>query len=72
MQHSVRPSRRRRLGGSTIEYLLVLALIVIPLFLLVNSVVLHMWWSPTPQNNAQKMIPLYHNRITTVVTWPLG
>lgn len=61
-----------RYGGSSVEYLLVLALIVIPLFLMINSIVLHMWWEPTPENNSDKMIPLYQQRIQTPITWPLG
>jgi hypothetical protein len=64
--------RRRRFGGSTIEYMLVLALIVIPLFLMVNSIVLHMWFQPTPDNNKTMMIPFYEHRIETVISWPVG
>ena len=63
---------RRCFGGSTIEYLMVLALIVIPLFLMVNSIILHMWVQPTYDTNKNMMIPLYQERIKTVITWPLG
>ena len=50
---------RRSFGGSTIEYMLVLALVVIPLGILAITVIM-------------PMIKLYMDRISTVVSWPLG
>jgi Flp pilus assembly pilin Flp len=51
--------RRRRSGASTIEYVLVLALIVIPLAIMT-------WLLVKP------MLSGYVNRYTTVVRTPLG
>ena len=50
---------RRSYGGSSIEYMAVLALIVIPLGILAITVIL-------------PMIGLYMERISTVIGWPLG
>jgi hypothetical protein len=58
-QKSAKGSRRRRCGATTIEYVLVLALIVIPLGLLT-------WHFVRP------MFSGYVNRYTTVVRTPLG
>ena len=69
---SIKVSRRGRMGGSTLEYLAVLALIVLPLVLMMNNVILHVFWAPTPENNKSTIIPMYEHRIKTAVTWPVG
>jgi hypothetical protein len=65
-------SRRRCYGGSSIEYLTVLALVVLPLVLMMNTVILHMFWTPTPEKNKSTIIPLYEHRVQTAVTLPVG
>jgi hypothetical protein len=50
---------RRRYGGSSVEYIAVLALVVIPLGILAITVIM-------------PMIKLYMDRISIVVSWPLG
>ena len=65
-------SRRGRYGGSSLEYLVVLALIVLPLVLMMNSMILHMFWTPTPENNKGTIIPMYEHRVQTAVTLPVG
>ncbi|HVS72973.1 MAG TPA: hypothetical protein VHQ47_17085 [Phycisphaerae bacterium] len=50
--------RRRRLGGSSIEYMMVLALVVIPLALLVPLIT--------------RMVATYGERIFAVIRWPFG
>ncbi len=67
-----RVSRRGRMGGSTLEYLAILALIVLPLVLMMNGLILHMFWAPTPENNKSTIIPMYELRVKTAVTWPIG
>ena len=52
------PPRRRRLGGSSVEYMLVLALVVIPIALLVPLIT--------------HMVVVYGERIYAVVRWPFG
>jgi hypothetical protein len=52
-------NQRRSFGGSSIEYLMVLALVVIPLGILAITVIM-------------PMIKLYMDRISIVVGWPLG
>ncbi|MGN6367684.1 MAG: hypothetical protein ACTHN5_05440 [Phycisphaerae bacterium] len=49
----------RRYGGSSVEYIALLALVVIPLGILALTVIM-------------PMIKLYMDRISTVVSWPLG
>lgn len=52
------PPLRRRLGGSSVEYLLVLALVVIPIALMSPMLL--------------KMIGTYAHRIAVVIRLPLG
>jgi hypothetical protein len=49
-----------------------LALVVLPLVLMMNTVILHMFWTPTPENNKSTIIPLYEHRVQTAVTLPVG
>ena len=58
VQRPSSPSRRRRRGASAIEYMMVLALVVIPLALLVPGL--------------QHMIALYTQRILNIVALPFG
>ena len=61
-----------RFGGSSIEYLTILALVVLPLVLMMNSIILHMFWTPTPENNKNTIIPMYQRQVQTGVTLPVG
>ena len=66
------PFRRAVFGGSSLEYLLILACVVLPLVLMMNATILHMFWTPTPENNKTTIIPMYQHRVQTAVTWPVG
>ncbi|HUO07321.1 MAG TPA: hypothetical protein VM008_03245 [Phycisphaerae bacterium] len=59
VRSSTTSNRRRSFGGSSIEYIAVLALIVIPLGILAITVIM-------------PMIGMYMERISTVIGWPLG
>ncbi|HVX84529.1 MAG TPA: hypothetical protein VH253_06905 [Phycisphaerae bacterium] len=58
MHPSLQLPRRRRLGGSSIEYMMILALVVIPLALLVPLIT--------------RMVATYGERIFAVIRWPFG
>jgi hypothetical protein len=66
-------SRRGRFGGSSIEYLTILALVVLPLVVMMNTTILQMFWTgPTPERNKSTIIPMYEHRVRTAITWPVG
>ena len=52
-------ARRRRLGGSSVEYLLILAVIVIPLAIVIFPM-------------GMKMIVTYTNRVAQAIRLPFG
>ncbi len=76
-------SNRRRRGASSVEYILVLALVVIPLALMANTVIVFPWSAINPQagqindgtvtpNSRPTMINAYFKRMSTVIVLPVG
>ena len=76
------PNRHRR-GAASVEYILVLALVVIPLALMANTIIVFPWSELNPQaadlNNGTAtpkgrptMMNAYFKRMSTVIVLPVG
>jgi hypothetical protein len=74
-------SNRRRRGASSVEYILVLALVVIPLALMANTVIVFPWSELNPQaaqindgssNHRPTIINAYFKRMSSVIVLPVG
>lgn len=70
-------SQRRRRGASAVEYIMVLALVVVPLAIMADALIL---WPGNgsqssdayQQKNQKTMIPAYEGRITSTIALPVG
>jgi hypothetical protein len=83
MKTTASQNSRHRRGAISVEYLLVLALVVIPLAIMADSVIFYPWTATNSQatqinngtanpNNHPTLIYSYFDRISTMIRVPFG